>query len=227
VQWIHGRYLKNRDWWSYTRSSDTSWHWKKLLKVRDRFKTYPVDVYKVNEGYTWLLQNPTIPKWSKFIWTRLSIPRHSLAAWLFMHQRLPVLHRLNNHTTLSSTTCILCQQYSETQEHLFFRCSYATKLWEGVLKDWQVNIQLIGMEEFIHSLTKLHMSRRKRALFYAMVNAVIYNIWTARNRKMFNNIAYHTDDALKEIKRQVTLRVLQLHQTTHHYSSCLDILRSK
>ncbi|KAJ8420080.1 hypothetical protein Cgig2_019936 [Carnegiea gigantea] len=29
-QIIHGRYLREEDWWDYTPKSDTSWYWKKL-----------------------------------------------------------------------------------------------------------------------------------------------------------------------------------------------------
>ncbi|KAJ8439779.1 hypothetical protein Cgig2_029039 [Carnegiea gigantea] len=101
----------------------------------------------------------------------------------------------------------------------------ASRLSKGECR--QVNVQMTGVDDFVNSLTKLKMSRRIRALFYAMVNAVIYNIWLARNRKLFYSKAYPVEDMLKEIKRQVTLRVLHLHQYRQNYTSCLDFLLHK
>ena len=116
----------------------------------------------------------------------------------------------------------MCHQSSETQDHLVFGCNYAKNIWGRFLTDWQVNVQMTGMEAFVGSLTKLKMSRRLRALFYAMANAVIYNMWLARNRKLYCNKDYHAEDMLKEIKRQIILRVLHLNQYRQNYTSCLD-----
>jgi len=227
VQWIHGRYIKARGWWEYSIRSDASWYWKKLLKVRDRFRTYPKADYKIQEGYAWLLNVPLSPKWTNITWTRISIPRHSLTVWMFMHQRLPILERQGKHTQLPSVECSMCQQSSETQDHLFFECSYAKNIWEKFLNDWHVDIERTGLEVFVNSLTKLKMPRRLKALFYAMTNAVIYNIWLVRNRKLYSNMDYPVDEVLKEIKRQIVLRILHLNQYSQKYTSCLDFLLHK
>ena len=58
---------------------------------------------------------------------------------------------------------------------------------------------------------KQKMSRKIRALFYAMVNVVIYNIWHARNRKICHNKEYPANEIFKGIKRQITYSVLHLH----------------
>ena len=115
--------------------------------------------------------------------------------------KITSLHRLSRYTHLTSTKCCMCHQSSETQDHLFFRCSYAKSIWGKLFTEWQVSVQMTGMEEFVNSLTKLKMSRRIRPLFYAMINAVISNIWLARNKKLFYSKAYPAEDMLKEIKR--------------------------
>jgi len=141
------------------------------------------------------------PPWAKIIWTRISIPRHSLTTWMFMQQILPVLQRLGRYTQLPTTICGMCQQSTETQEHVFFECNYAKDIWGMLLTEWKALLQLTGMEACITSLTKLKMPRKIRALIYVMVNAVINNIWLARNRKLFNSKVYPAQDVLKEIKR--------------------------
>ena len=93
-----------------------------------------------------------------------------------MHQRLPVLYRLGKHMVLSSTSCKFCQQHTETQDHLFFECPFATELWHLFCTEWNLNLNMDGMEAFIISLRNLTMPRRLRSLIQAMTNAVIYHI---------------------------------------------------
>ncbi|KAJ8422664.1 hypothetical protein Cgig2_014509 [Carnegiea gigantea] len=38
VTWVHGRYLKNKDWWDYIPAPDNSWTWKKICSIKDIFK---------------------------------------------------------------------------------------------------------------------------------------------------------------------------------------------
>ncbi|KAJ8452584.1 hypothetical protein Cgig2_004920 [Carnegiea gigantea] len=127
-------------------------------------------------------------------------------------QKLPVLQRLGRFSQLPSIVCGQCQQGIETQEHLFFGCHYAREIWDIFLSEWQLQIQVDGMKNFVKSVTHLKMPRKMRNLMYAGINAVLYNLWHARNSRIFSGKVYPSQDVLKEIKRQVTHRVLQLHQ---------------
>ncbi|KAJ8421075.1 hypothetical protein Cgig2_031368 [Carnegiea gigantea] len=192
--------FRRQDWWKYTPKSDTSWYCKKLQRVKERFKTYPTEEYKVKEGYIWLLQDSNTPHWGKLIWSRLSIPRHSFTAWIFMHQKLPVLHRIGRFTHLQFTDCKMCQQSTETQEHQFFECKYAKDNWSLLLTEWDVKVQLNGMEAYIRSLTKLQTPRKLRRLIHAVAKVVIYHIWLTRNIILLKNKVYPVQEILKEIK---------------------------
>ena len=125
VRWVHERYIKGRDWWGYTHKGDSSWYWKKLNKIKVKFRDYPKAIYKVKEGYIWLQTNK--PSHSRFraSWKRLSLPRHNFTAWLFRHQRLPVLQRLGRFSPQLSIVCRWCQQSTELHDHLFFSCQKA------------------------------------------------------------------------------------------------------
>ena len=43
VKWIHGRYLRGKDWWDYSPPPDSSWYWKKLCKIKVVFKDGPLN----------------------------------------------------------------------------------------------------------------------------------------------------------------------------------------
>ena len=38
VKWVHEKYLKQNDWWSYQASYDSSWSWKKIVSTKEIFK---------------------------------------------------------------------------------------------------------------------------------------------------------------------------------------------
>ena len=227
IQWIHGRYLKGKDWWDYSLKNYASWYWKKLLKVRDIFQNYPKVEYKVKEGYDWLCKSNANHAWTKIIWSRLSIPRHSIIAWMLMHQKLPVLGRLGKYNALPSMECRMCNQNLETQDHLFFACEFAQGLWRMMFSEWQVDIQVTGLKSFVKSILQQKMSRKTKGLFYAMANAVIYNIWYARNRMIYQNKNSHVNESFKEIKRQITYRVLHLHQSKPKHTHCIEWLLNR
>ena len=60
-QWIHERYLRGKEIWDYTPKGDTSWYWKKMQKVKDRFETFPEGDYRVKASYIWLIQQDNKP----------------------------------------------------------------------------------------------------------------------------------------------------------------------
>ena len=35
VKWVHGKYLKQQDLWSYTPAQDSSWYWKKICSIKE------------------------------------------------------------------------------------------------------------------------------------------------------------------------------------------------
>ena len=93
VKWVHGRYLKHQDWWSYNPPLDCSWTWKKICNTKEKFKSGCCGIglwdfqgsrhYTPRDGYRWLKGGDTVP-WHRLIWSRASIPRHAFIAWIFM-----------------------------------------------------------------------------------------------------------------------------------------------
>jgi len=63
VKWMHGYYLKGKDWWDFIPGKDSSWTWKKICCIKASFKlgcTIPQrwdwqgnGKYSVSKGYLW------------------------------------------------------------------------------------------------------------------------------------------------------------------------------
>ena len=135
-----------------------------------------------------------------------------------------MLQRIGRLTATPSTECLMCKQRPETHEHLFFKCTYAREIWSNFCTEWGLQLQLEGREAFIKYMYKMKKPRKMRSLFQALVCAVIYQIWFARNRQCFHNITFPAQEVLTEIRRQVTHRILQLHQHRGNYNACIDLL---
>ena len=165
----------------------------------------------------WLLQGTENPKWVKLVWSRTCTPSHAFIMWLFMQNKLHVLQRISKFAAIPSTDCPMCKQSPETHEHLFFDWPISRDIWNQFCTEWGVLLQLQGKEAFITSLCNMRKPRKMRSLVQALVSAVIYQIWLARNRKIYKNVVYSTHEVLKEIRRHITHKVLQLHQNKEKY----------
>ena len=46
----------------------------------------------------------------------------------------------------------MCQQSTETQDHLFFTCKKAREIWRETLRDWDMQLQIEGLEQCLASI---------------------------------------------------------------------------
>ncbi|KAJ8419978.1 LOW QUALITY PROTEIN: hypothetical protein Cgig2_001708 [Carnegiea gigantea] len=145
VKWVHGRYIRNKEWWDYSPPPDSSWTWKKICVTKDIFKAGCItprdwklqgkNIFNVSSGYQWLMGGSNVT-WGKTIWSRASIPRHAFISWVFVQNRLPTKARLNRFIPQYDQQCTLCSNAVEDSTHLFLECSYATEVWDSVELWW-------------------------------------------------------------------------------------------
>jgi len=108
IKWIHSRYLKTHEFWSYPPPSECSWYWRKILRIRDHLKSnwpwHNAQKFSVSDCYLWLLGTHPVSPWASAVWSRVATPRYSLIAWVSMHGKIPVLDRLARFSASSMDT---------------------------------------------------------------------------------------------------------------------------
>ncbi|GJR14638.1 homeodomain-like protein [Tanacetum coccineum] len=72
-------------------------------------------------------------EWFKVVWFPHAILRHSFHLWLVMRNSLKTQDKLRqwdvgNNIDLSLLRCPLCETQSDTHAHLFFECTFSTKV---------------------------------------------------------------------------------------------------
>ncbi|XP_026378461.1 uncharacterized protein LOC113272885 [Papaver somniferum] len=71
--------------------------------------------------------------WTKLVWFKNNIPRHSFISWLACHKRLKTKAKLQRWGLVNNAACALCGGGIEHEEHLFLTCSFSSIIWKGLL----------------------------------------------------------------------------------------------
>lgn len=183
IKWVHERYIKGQAWWDYHPYHDTCWYWKKLCRVKEEVKwgskanqrwiwgQTKDACYTVRSGYQWNLNSKEQSRWSKVLWSRMNIRRHTFPLRLMLKGKLPVKSRLAAYTNLS-VTCQQCMIETETQEHIFYGCGTTKEVWEGVAK-WTGAQLKPTWTKWLTWLIHMKSKQGLKQIMYAVVDIVV------------------------------------------------------
>ena len=88
----------------------------------------------IKSVYFTLCSHGTLVPWSKLVWSKKNILRHSFILWLALNKKLYTLDKLSAWGVTSVTFCFFYNSSYETHEHLFFQCSFSSTVWTLVVK---------------------------------------------------------------------------------------------
>ncbi|CAI9095050.1 OLC1v1030907C1 [Oldenlandia corymbosa var. corymbosa] len=127
VKWMHMYYIKGRSVWDCRAPKNSSWHWKKLLKIKEAMKAGISNgkwmgnggkQYTASSGYTWLRGEHRKDLAAKVVWCCYSVPKHSFISWLAWKHRLNTGERLQQlNIVADDIRCVLCELETETANH--------------------------------------------------------------------------------------------------------------
>ncbi|XP_062114203.1 uncharacterized protein LOC133825253 [Humulus lupulus] len=209
VKWVHNVYIKDVDWWAYTAPTQSSCYWKKIVAVKEQFKSYIVAGqfvqldYSIKKGYLMLCPSQTRVSWSNEVWGRLNLPKHSVILWLARLDRLKTKHRLHKIRIVPDISCLLCGQSEEHIEHLFFKCPFSNRC----IKSLKARLRWRAKAETIYSLLRW-ISRAKLSRFKKQVlAAVVYQEWKAKNEVLWLQQVKRVELVIQAILNDVKSRI--------------------
>lgn len=93
---MHCVYVKQQEWMKYVPSTNASWPWRMMCRVRDKLKAGYVGTgwlqngnkYSVKKGYQWLCANDAKVGWHKMVWNKYAVQSHCFFGWLALLKRL-------------------------------------------------------------------------------------------------------------------------------------------
>jgi hypothetical protein len=71
--------------------------------------------------------------WWKLIWFKEAIPKHSFIGWLVIRNRLSTKASLMEWVLGGDSACLYCRQSIENRDHLFFKCSFTSRIWKQIM----------------------------------------------------------------------------------------------
>ncbi|KAL2898326.1 Cytochrome c551 peroxidase [Bienertia sinuspersici] len=122
------------------------------------------------------------------IWNTASVPKHQFLTWLAFKQRLLTKDRLAKIGLIEDQMCCLCSNGNESHSHLFFECDYS-KACMAMLANWVgLQAQQKTLQQLVQRIARnCKGDKLRRQAYSAIINALVYFIWRARNDKMWNN----------------------------------------
>ena len=146
-------------------------------------------------------KGPRLP-WTGSVWNASVVPKHAVTLWLAARRRLPTRDRLSFLQV--EEYCVLCEGCRETVTHLFFGCGFSKLIWTRI-KEW-LNISR-AMSTINSALKWIKKESRgsgcKAKAKRIALACTVYNIWNARNRKIFEGHAMEVEAIVFTIKLQV------------------------
>uniref|UniRef100_A0A803Q184 Reverse transcriptase domain-containing protein n=1 Tax=Cannabis sativa TaxID=3483 RepID=A0A803Q184_CANSA len=141
VKWVNSIYLKNKSFWEYELKQDSSWYWRKLCHVRDKFSREDVQAagrgkkFKTNWLYNSKLVHHSFP-YNTAVWSSLNLPKHRFILWQVVNNNLLTRDKLAQFRIVpDSLDCPVCELEAESHDHLFFECVLSSRVMQGVF-DW-------------------------------------------------------------------------------------------
>ncbi|XP_019240695.1 PREDICTED: uncharacterized protein LOC109220693 [Nicotiana attenuata] len=165
-------------------------------------------------GYHWRRGELEQWPWSRGVWNRMNNPKHSFICWLAMRRKLLTKDRTLRMGITEDSECMLCDGQAESIDHLFFECTFSKMCLEEVLKWLGMNIKNTEVTGIWRRMTRVAKGKIGRSFPEAMIAAVIYHIWRARNEAVW----------LQKVPRPQTI-LKQIPYTCKH--RCLEVIQIK
>ncbi|XP_024014231.1 uncharacterized protein LOC112088180 [Eutrema salsugineum] len=145
------------------------------------------NVYKTSFVTKWTWQlirevNP-IQEWHRGVWFPNATPKYSFFTWLALLNRLSMGHRMQKWNVRARSECFLCDNQTETRDHLFFSCSYSSAIWRTLTSKLLGANYTSSWNNVVSLLKDAGQGRVQTFLIWYVCQSTIHHLWRERNRR--------------------------------------------
>lgn len=151
--------------------------------------------------------------WYKDIWFSNSVPKYSFMLWLAAKYRLTTGDRMLSWNRGVNASCSFCQTPTETLEHLFFACTYSSRIWAALTRKLLHSHYSNRFSQLLSLLSSSTIKGTTGFIMRLVFQATIHTIWLERNRRRHEDPASSSDHLIKFLDRLVRnkLSSIRLH----------------
>lgn len=190
VTWIYTHIIKDAQWLEVQTKPGMSWVVSKLIKVTADVVDKGVcitNICSTKQAYLVFYQPPPKVEWYSFPWSKFNNPKHAFISWLIAWRRIPVAERLSSHMSVSPI-CSLCMLEVESIEHAVMGCNHAARVWCEVKHRLKLPASISNMQHILDITCSNFLPKVQRAVVTAVITAMFYYNWLARNEFIFHAI---------------------------------------
>ncbi|XP_074277891.1 uncharacterized protein LOC141601502 [Silene latifolia] len=212
VYWVQNNYLKGQEWMEYKPSTNSSWVWRRICRVKDEMRPgYVQGQWTVQPGgftpagrYTWFRGTRPRVQWVKVVWNGWALPKHQFLGWLIAHEALNTTARLYRFGVDIEDKCYLCGLASETIEHLYCDCLYSKRVVEELINktSWA-----FPLRDVMNWCMRRPGTMLQRGVQVAMMLSLMYHVWKQRNKGRYENVLLRPERVAGNIMEEMRFRV--------------------
>lgn len=121
------------------------------------------------------------------VWFPAHVPKCSVISWLAILNRLYTEDRLVLFGMKSISCCSLYPD-NESHDHLFFNCSYSTRVWNAIINKLNETWSPRTWANWIDLLSAVKGKSLRSTTIKLAFTVTVYYIWMERNLRKFQNI---------------------------------------
>uniref|UniRef100_M4DVU8 Reverse transcriptase zinc-binding domain-containing protein n=1 Tax=Brassica campestris TaxID=3711 RepID=M4DVU8_BRACM len=164
----------------------------------------PSGLYSAKSGYKKIAEEKLIVQqdqfdWKKMVWKLQVPPKIQHFLWRVLHNAIPVGSLLAIRGIQSALNCKRCGEL-ESIQHLFSSCPFAVQFWSKVpLVTPTVDpASLIVFSDWYSAQVYRTALPPLGVVSSPLVPWLLWNLWTARNKLVFEGKAFHAEDIISK-----------------------------
>ncbi|GJR75216.1 reverse transcriptase zinc-binding domain-containing protein [Tanacetum coccineum] len=171
-------------------------------------------VFSVSEVWNCIRYHNEEVKWFNVVWFSDRIPRHAIHLWLVIKGKLKTQDRLrrwdiNPNNTAMSHLCMFCLQVPDSHDHLYFGCSFTSRIWVRMLDFMGIPNVPSNVEDIVELIISFSNQKTLQVISCKLVfAATCYIIWLERNARLFKKSTRTFDQIVNVIISNVRLKLL-------------------
>jgi hypothetical protein len=204
-----------RGWWNFIwRRNLFQWEEDTVLLLEDLlvnvlltnevdnwvWKLNPEEGFSVKFAYDSLVEVGEIQSLSDFelkifsnIWESPAPSKVIAFSWQLLYDRLPTNDNLLKRGFFQdgvADTCVLCNHFPESANHLFLNCNIAHRVWNEIFY-WLgvVFVMSPSLMSLFECFSNAAKTKKSRKGFRLVWHTVVWCLWRARNDAIFNGIS--------------------------------------
>ncbi|XP_018480096.1 uncharacterized protein LOC108851183 [Raphanus sativus] len=190
----------------------------------DEFEWWPENQRSTSycTGAIYKLLRPLAPQvpWHNEVWFSGGIPKHMFLVWLMVRNRCPTRDRILSWGIQTDPQCLFCNTENESIAHCFFDCSFTWEVWKVIA----AKCGFTSTRQWITLLPQLkaHTTNKvRKTLLLLSWQAVLYTLWTERNRRLHNSQFSSSDGLINQAKLTIKNMISSLRTDRPKFSSSL------